>query len=205
MQQDETDSVKLQQPLHQQDTMLKADCKKIVTFLITLTILFPLHALIEFIVITYNSNMRCILFGQIFEMKRVFIDGHYLPCWIFIIAQFVLMFISIYFAYLAMIGRKLFIYRYEHRLLLGCFIVGLLSAILFDAGYFSLCNSLDFAPVCNAETVYNIEFKYFKPKYLNISDFPSQFDRITISIWLDVIVLALLSLISFIKTRHPKI
>lgn len=170
--------------------MIKGRCSISADVLLFIACLvFSWHAAIEFTVHFLKVNGHCVLFGQIFEMKRLFIDGYISLCWLFQAAQYILGIAGLNLAAKCSLyqSNSLFNNKQSRILLFGSCLLSLFMAFIFSAGFYSVCNSLDSAPVCNEETIWNIEFKYFTPKYFDASHFYSQYERITMSIWLNTL------------------
>ncbi|XP_047132381.1 uncharacterized protein LOC124811140 isoform X1 [Hydra vulgaris] len=159
-----------------------------------------LHAAIEASLFQVKSSGYCFLFAQIFEKKREFVGGCTSLCWSFIFIQFALSFVTFYIT--------LFPFQIRHAdwfKIKICFwtytCAAITNAVIFTWGFYYVCNSLEHTPRCTDEAVFNLEFKYFTPKYVDGGRFVSVFFRIIISVWSNIFLWFLFCWLSF-KNKH---
>jgi len=150
---------------------------------------FALHSAIEMVVHEMYVNFHCMLYGRVQEKERIFTEGLVPFCLVYFLTTHVM----------TLFGFYLWIQTERHPRHIWTnpsnnfrwkilFIYLICVHLGFFKGFHHLCDSLD-APKCNSHTVRRIEFKYFKPKYMDGTHFYPQFARMSLSSTMSMICL----------------
>ncbi|XP_066934797.1 uncharacterized protein [Clytia hemisphaerica] len=146
-------------------------------------------------------NYHCLLFGKISEKDRVFTEGSLPLCFLIGATQGFVILFSLYLWYEIRKNRSVFwATTVRKRICWGIFLTYMAALYtLAHQGLRAVCNSLS-APSCRDGVVLYIDFKVFKPKYLNAWSFFSLWNTILENAQKSFISLAIFAFLNISKT-----
>jgi len=138
---------------------------------VMLLLLSIIAALLNALAFT-NGLMRakiCLMFAKMYELKRVVVPGPALPCTLYVLSSFIIVFFCCWFFMRIFFSRAVYNVRNRWTKIVVFFIplIAVANMMMLLHGNQVFCDSFDVHHFCSSELMHNIDFKTFTPKYLD--------------------------------------